>query len=499
MKTMIVHSATRVIRNTALALFLVGISYLPGKAFFCSSADSIALVEFYNRTNGPSWSSSTNWLAGPVSTWQGVTVENDRVTRLVLPFNNLSGKLSYHLAFLQELKFLSLPGNAIGGQLPWELIFLQKLEVIDLSENQLSGKIPSKMGFLFNLEELRLRDNQFSGSIPFSIGLLYKLRILDLSQNQLTGSIPFTIGNLSALQVLILSENQLQNSIPSSIGNLKMVQEVFMSNNKLTGSIPQTVASMDSLVFFNVSSNQLSGSVPDSLINLPKFFQLNISNNDISRLPDLSSLASLGQLRVSSNQLTFKDLEPNISKLRSPSFYVPQDSVGNRETITVCEGDTIRLSADFVGTSANNRYQWFTTSGNVETLNNSAELIITNAQLSNAGTYFTRCTNTVVRGLTLIRRPVEVIVQGCSSSAFLGSADVFPVPFTNETTVRVNAADDHELNIVVRDEEGVVRERHTAKSTNTDINVGGQLAKPGVYYVDFLYKGKKETKRIIKQ
>ncbi|MBX2922196.1 MAG: hypothetical protein KF746_08395 [Chitinophagaceae bacterium] len=35
--------------------------------------DSLALVDLYNSTDGPDWVQNANWLAGPVSTWHGVT------------------------------------------------------------------------------------------------------------------------------------------------------------------------------------------------------------------------------------------------------------------------------------------------------------------------------------------------------------------------------------------------------------------------------------------
>ena len=44
--------------------------------------DSLALVALYNATDGPNWSRVTNWLMEPVSQWDGVGVEGNRVTRL---------------------------------------------------------------------------------------------------------------------------------------------------------------------------------------------------------------------------------------------------------------------------------------------------------------------------------------------------------------------------------------------------------------------------------
>ena len=39
--------------------------------------DSLVLVDLYNSTNGPGWLHHKNWLRGPVSTWQGITLTDD--------------------------------------------------------------------------------------------------------------------------------------------------------------------------------------------------------------------------------------------------------------------------------------------------------------------------------------------------------------------------------------------------------------------------------------
>lgn len=51
-----------------------------------------ALLDFYKSTNGADW--TIPWdLSSPVSTWQGVRVENDTVVSITLFRNNLGGTL----------------------------------------------------------------------------------------------------------------------------------------------------------------------------------------------------------------------------------------------------------------------------------------------------------------------------------------------------------------------------------------------------------------------
>jgi Leucine-rich repeat (LRR) protein len=140
-------------KSGCLLLLLLSISFY---SFAQREQDSLALVAFYNSTNGANWANNTNWLSSnPINTWFGVTLYNNRVINL------------------------------------------------KLRSNLLSGSIPSQIGNLTNLQSLVLNFNpQLSGSIPSQIGNLTNLQNLDLSYNQLTGSIPSQIGNLINLDYL---------------------------------------------------------------------------------------------------------------------------------------------------------------------------------------------------------------------------------------------------------------------------------------------------------
>ncbi|MEN8194176.1 MAG: hypothetical protein ABFS12_15235, partial [Bacteroidota bacterium] len=41
--------------------------------------DSLALVALYDSTGGNNWTNNENWLTGPVSTWYGIKVLENRV------------------------------------------------------------------------------------------------------------------------------------------------------------------------------------------------------------------------------------------------------------------------------------------------------------------------------------------------------------------------------------------------------------------------------------
>jgi hypothetical protein len=150
--------------------------------------DSLALVDFYNQTNGPNWANTDQyWLTDTVSGWYGINVEgNKRVTAINLDNNNLSGNIPSSIGSLTSLKILKLPNNTLTGGIPDNLCNISSMHTIDLHNNQLSGSLPTSTGDMFNLFYINIAMNEFS-DIPSSLSSL----ILDefhIENNNLTFS-----------------------------------------------------------------------------------------------------------------------------------------------------------------------------------------------------------------------------------------------------------------------------------------------------------------------
>ena len=205
------------------------------------TSDRLALVAFFNATDGPNWRDGASWLTdAPIGEWYGVTTDGvGRVTVLTLTGNQLAGEIPTELGNLINLEELDLADNQLTGTIPLELGRLSDLIELTLSDNQLTGTIPLELGRLSDLIELTLSDNQLTGTIPLELGNLGNLEVLTLAENQLTGTIPLELGSLSDLIELTLASNQLTGTIPSELGNLANLQKVSLAGNLLTGCIPE--------------------------------------------------------------------------------------------------------------------------------------------------------------------------------------------------------------------------------------------------------------------
>ena len=134
-------------------LFLAVFLFLFSTHSICqpiNTQDSLALVDFYNATNGPGWLNHTNWLTtAPVNTWFGInSVESGRVTNVYLLNNHLVGHLPESIGNLTALAHLMLMGNELSGTLPSSLGDLPQLEDLELGINLFSGEVPASYGKL---------------------------------------------------------------------------------------------------------------------------------------------------------------------------------------------------------------------------------------------------------------------------------------------------------------------------------------------------------------
>jgi Leucine-rich repeat (LRR) protein len=212
--------------------------------------DYDALMALYNSTNGPGWVNKNGWASGALGVncnvcgWYGVTCnQTGRVSRLLLPNNNLLGNIPPEIGDVSNLQLLWLPNNKLMGNLPPEIGNLGNLQILLLNYNQITG-IPPEFSNLGNLQRLELSFNKLSGNIPSEVFDLGNLLLLHIEGNQLSGSIPPEVSNLGNLINLHLYSNQLSGSIPPEIGNLGNLQELYLYSNQLSGCYPASLSNL---------------------------------------------------------------------------------------------------------------------------------------------------------------------------------------------------------------------------------------------------------------
>lgn len=307
--------------------------------------DSLALVDLYNSTNGPSWYHNNNWLSGPVSSWYGIQLTGNRVSFISLSNNNLSGTIPASIGNLSDLSDLYLDNNLLEGNIPPSLGNLINLAGISLNNNQLSGPIPPELGRLSNLYALRLNNNRLSGSIPPGLSGLISIYTLDVSNNLLSGNLPPELGmlsnlsffsaannqlsgivppelaGLSALFSLRLNNNELSGQIPPALGNLSDLASLYLNHNRLSGPIPPELGKLSNLYYLYLNDNQLSGHIPPGLGNLELLYDLHLHNNRLNgHIPGrLGKLTGLNSLRLSNNKLR-GSLPEEIGNLQSLQY-----------------------------------------------------------------------------------------------------------------------------------------------------------------------------------
>ncbi|XP_010555906.1 PREDICTED: probably inactive leucine-rich repeat receptor-like protein kinase At3g28040 isoform X2 [Tarenaya hassleriana] len=226
---------------------------------------------------------------------------------LSLAKNMLDGPIPSSLSQCSLLNTLDLSSNRFSGNPGFvsAIWTLQRLRKLDLSNNSLSGSMPSGISSLHNLKELNLQGNQFSGSLPADVGSCPHLNRLDLSYNLFSGEVPSAFQRLNSLMFLSLSHNLLSGDFPRWIGTLRSLEHLDLSNNALTGELPSSMGNLRSLKFLVLSNNQLKGEIPSSVSDCTELSVIQLKGNSFTgRIPDGLFDLGLEEIDISHNGLT---------------------------------------------------------------------------------------------------------------------------------------------------------------------------------------------------
>jgi len=234
----------------------------------CEHPDYEALMELYDSTDGENWDNNDGWKEGKAGTacdpcdfdgrpWAFIECENNRVTALDIPENNLSGPLVD--LDLPRLLSLKINNNTFSQGLP-NFSMLRKLETLEITNSNLTGSIPSFEN-LVELRSLNLQGNLLEGEIPkFDF---FAINIIQLDNNRLSSGIS-NLNGFDSLLVITARLNDFIGEIPIFESNPSLFL-VDLSNNNFSGPVPTLHRHPNgpSLLFF-AAENNLSGCIPDS-------------------------------------------------------------------------------------------------------------------------------------------------------------------------------------------------------------------------------------------
>ncbi|MGD1892284.1 MAG: fibronectin type III domain-containing protein [Cyclobacteriaceae bacterium] len=163
--------------------------------------DSLALVDLYNATDGPNWADNTNWLSGDITTWQGVTVANNRVARQDLGNNQLSGAFPVTMDSLTGLDYANFRDNALSGTVgSWISNFSEATDSLLISNNQLS-EIAASIAHTAGIIDLANNQFTFEDLLP----VVDSLPQLSYAPQAVIGSVTNTFRDAGESYTLVLN------------------------------------------------------------------------------------------------------------------------------------------------------------------------------------------------------------------------------------------------------------------------------------------------------
>lgn len=346
-------------------------------------SDSLALVDFYQKANGPNWINQWDF-SKPIKDWYGVKLNSSGCVRCLdldgdpscgwkrVKGNNVQGQLPD--LKLPHLEHLFLGQNQLKDTIP-NFTHLRYLLTLQLSNNQLTGVIPP-FEKLNNIVSLELEFNQLEGNIP-NFKKSPKLTNLYLNYNKLSGKIP-EFSHTPKLKRVYASRNLLEGSLPY-FENTPELTSISFAQNRLTGQIPK-LRHLKSLSHLNLSSNSFEGALPSfkkmkalrqvnfsnnkltgeisSFKNSDLLESILLSNNNFTSCPKLSGKPKLNYILLNGNQLDFQQLDKNRSLLGGPETYAYQRWNTKDSLIYLSSGDSIIIDLG-KEKSSNNQYTWF--------------------------------------------------------------------------------------------------------------------------------------------
>ncbi|MDG5767698.1 T9SS type A sorting domain-containing protein [Balneolales bacterium ANBcel1] len=286
--------------------------------------DSLALVAYYNSTNGDQWRDNSGWLVDQVAFWIGIDEIEEvadgewRVTSVDMPRNNMRvpGPFPPEMEDLEYVWFWKSDVNLHSGPIPPEIARMARLEELLIRTNILTGAVPwEDFAVMPTMEEFRVRQNYLTGEMPAVLGANGEwpvLRRIFLDANLIKGQIPQVDESMQSLNQVYLHDLQLTGPIPDWSHIDEMEYYRIGNNNLDPGPVPDWIgdAWSETLVRFMIQNTNRTGSFPSwmpMMENLEQFVVGGIEDEigageTFFDIPDLSDMPSLRRIRIHGGQ-----------------------------------------------------------------------------------------------------------------------------------------------------------------------------------------------------
>ncbi|XP_019733522.1 carboxypeptidase N subunit 2-like [Hippocampus comes] len=234
------------------------------------------------------------------------------------PLQSIHSRAFQNLSALQELE---ISGN------PWlEHLFLgtfskqENLTKLQLNYNRFHTVLPGMFNALRNLETLQIKANIISDLPALLFRNLRNLRALDLSLNKIQKVEGETFSGLIALEVLKINNNHISNISSDTFHHVAHLTELHLEGNTIAELADEIFSALPKLKVLNLRGNRLVTFSDDVFAReASNLTHLDLRGNRLTQVSSLSTLTSLTDLFLSSNQLSGlpEDIFRNVTSLEN--------------------------------------------------------------------------------------------------------------------------------------------------------------------------------------
>lgn len=247
--------------------------------------------------------------------------ESPQLTKFILLDNALKSIHARAFEHLTELQELEISGNPLLQHLFLGTFSKQgNLTKLLLNFNGFQTVLPGMFDSLEQLETLQMKGNIISDLPKFLFLNLHNLRVLDLSLNKLEGVTRETFSGLARLETLKINNNLISNLTSDTFHNISQLIELHLEGNNISELADNIFSVLTKLRVLNLRGNLLT-SFSDKVFGFKasNLRELNLKGNRLTELSPLSSLTSLRDLFLSSNQLSHlpEDIFRNVTALEN--------------------------------------------------------------------------------------------------------------------------------------------------------------------------------------